>query len=129
MNGDEFRNQVGGVTRTVEKDGKEKYRVNNKQAFKKIIQNLKILARATPEDKFALIAGLQEVGACVAMTADGINDAAALKKANVGFCMGISGQEVAKDAADIIILDDNFKSVFRAAQYGRNIYDNIRKFI
>jgi P-type E1-E2 ATPase len=63
------------------------------------------------------------------MTADGINDAPALKKANVGFCMGISGQEVAKDAADIIILDDNFKSVFRAAQYGRNIYDNIRKFI
>jgi Ca2+ transporting ATPase len=58
MNGDEFRNQVGGVTRSVEKDGKEKYRVNNKQAFKKIIQNLKILARATPEDKFMLIAGL-----------------------------------------------------------------------
>ena len=58
MNGDEFRSQVGGVTRTVEKDGKEKYRVNNKQAFKKIIQNLKILARATPEDKFAMIIGL-----------------------------------------------------------------------
>ena len=63
------------------------------------------------------------------MTADGISDAQALRKANVGFCMGMCGQEVAKDAADIIILDDNFKSVFRAAQYGRNIYDNIRKFI
>jgi len=91
MNGEEFRNQVGGLTRTVEKDGKERYRVNNKQAFKKIVQNLKILARATPDDKFTLVAGLQEINGCVAMTADGINDAKALRKANVGFCMGISG--------------------------------------
>lgn len=69
------------------------------------------------------------MGLSVAVTADGINDVAALKKATVGFCMGIAGCEVAKDAADIVILDDNFNSVFRAAQYGRNVYDNIRKFI
>lgn len=90
---------------------------------------MKVLARATPEDKFALVAGIQELGGVVAMTADGINDAQALKKANVGFCMGLAGQEVAKDSADVIILDDNFRSVYRAAQYGRNIYDNVRKFI
>jgi Ca2+-transporting ATPase len=76
-----------------------------------------------------LIVGLKEVGASVAVTADGINDAPALKHANVGFCMGISGVEVAKEASDIIILDDNFTSVFKAAQWGRSIYDNIRKFI
>lgn len=88
-----------------------------------------MLARSTPEDKFTFIVGLREVGAQVAVTADGINDARALKESDVGFCMGISGCEVAKEAADIIILDDNFTSVFRAAQWGRSIYDNIRKFI
>ena len=65
----------------------------------------------------------------MAVTADGINDARALKQANVGFCMGVSGCELAKDAADIIILDDNFTSVYRATSWGRNILDNIRKFI
>ena len=97
--------------------------------FKQIAQTLIILARSTPEHKFALIAGLKELGLNIAVTADGINDAKALKHANVGFCMGISGCEVAKDASDIIILDDNFNSVFRAVQWGRNILDNIRKFI
>jgi P-type E1-E2 ATPase len=72
---------------------------------------------------------LRNINFNVAVTADGINDAAALKHANVGFCMGISGVEVAKEASDIVILDDNFKSVYRATQWGRNIYDNVRKFI
>lgn len=65
----------------------------------------------------------------MAVTAEGINDVAALKCASVGFCMGIAGCQVAKEASDIVLLDDNFKSVFRAAQYGRNINDNVRKFI
>lgn len=65
----------------------------------------------------------------VAVTADGIADTKALKEATVGFCMGISGCEVAKDAADIVLLDDNFNSIFRATQWGKNILDNIRKFI
>ena len=75
---------------------------------------MKVLARSTPDDKLALIAGLRSLGCAVAVTADGINDARALEHADVGFCMGISGCEVAKDASDIIILDDNFNSVFRA---------------
>lgn len=129
MLGKDFREQVGGVKKTVTKDGVEKWELENKPNFKAIAQRLKVLARSTPEDKFALIVGLKDVGACVAVTADGINDAAALRHANVGFCMGISGCEVAKDASDIIILDDNFTSVFKAANWGRSVYDNIRKFI
>lgn len=72
------------------------------------------MARSTPEDKFAFIAGLKDLGVNVSVTADGINDAQALKHALVGFCMGISGCEVAKEASDIVILDDDFKSVFKA---------------
>lgn len=90
---------------------------------------MKVIGRCEPEDKFAMIVGIQENSGCVAMTADGINDARALKQANVGFAMGKEGCEVAKESSDIVILDDNFASVFRAVQYGRNLYDNIRKFI
>jgi Ca2+ transporting ATPase len=117
------------VKKTYDKEGREKYEIQNKHAFKQIAQRLKVLARSTPEDKFALIVGLQDMNEIVAVTGEGINDCSALKRANVGFCMGISGCEAAKDAADIIILDDNFKSVFKAAQYGRSIFDNVRKFI
>lgn len=129
MNGKEFRELVGGVRKVQDKEGNDKWEVLNKANFKQVAQRLKVLARSTPEDKFALIVGLKEVGASVAVTADGINDAPALKHASVGFCMGISGCEVAKEASDIVILDDNFNSVFRSAQWGRSIYDNIRKFI
>ena len=129
MNGREFREMVGGVKKTTDREGNDKWEVMNKANFKKVAQFLRVLARSTPEDKFTLIIGLKELGASVAVTGDGINDVQALKVSNVGFCMGISGCEVAKEAADIIILDDNFTSVFRAAQWGRSIYDNIRKFI
>lgn len=87
------------------------------------------MARSRPEDKYALVTGLMERGYVVAVTGDGTNDAPALKKANVGFAMGISGTSVAKEAADIILMDDNFASIVKAVMWGRNIYDSIQKFL
>jgi Ca2+ transporting ATPase len=97
--------------------------------FARVTKELKVMARATPEDKFILVTGLIELDNVVAVTGDGTNDAPALKRADVGFAMGISGTDVAKDAADIILLDDNFSSIITAIKWGRNIYNNIRKFI
>ena len=97
--------------------------------FKKIVENLKVLARSTSEDKYILVKGLIELENVVAVTGDGTNDAPALKSADVGFAMGIQGTEVAKEAADIILLDDNFSSILTACKWGRNIYDSIRKFL
>lgn len=97
--------------------------------FDKIYRHLDVMARSRPEDKYALVTGLIERGYVVAVTGDGTNDAPALKKADVGFAMGIAGTEVAREAASIILLDDNFKSIVSAVMWGRNIYDAIKKFI
>lgn len=88
MLGEDFRQAIGGVKKTIINEGSYKYEIENKAQFRGIIGKLKVLARCEPDDKFAIIAGLQETGLCVAMTADGINDARALKQANVGFAMG-----------------------------------------
>lgn len=90
---------------------------------------LRVLARSSPEDKYLLVTGLQANKHVVAVTGDGTNDAPALKKADVGFAMGITGTDVAKSASDIVLLDDNFKSTEVALQYGRAVYDNVRKFL
>ncbi|CAM5998793.1 unnamed protein product, partial [Sphagnum balticum] len=90
---------------------------------------MRVLARSSPEDKYILATGLKQLGNVVAMTGDGTNDAPALKKADIGFAMGIAGTEVAKEAAGIILLDDNFSSIITAVKYGRNIFDCIRKFL
>lgn len=87
------------------------------------------MARCSPADKFLLSTGLQQKGCTVAMTGDGTNDAPALKKSNVGFAMGITGTDVAKSAADIVLLDDNFSSIVVALRYGRSVFDNVRKFL
>ena len=95
---------------------------------KEKINQIKIIARAKPTDKSRLVRIGQEINLVVGMTGDGVNDAPALKKADVGFAMG-SGTEVAKEASDIVILDDNIKSISMAILYGRTIFKNIRKFI
>jgi P-type Ca2+ transporter type 2B len=103
--------------------------VFNLQGFKDCVKDLAVLARSTPDDKYTLVCGLKQIGHVVAVTGDGTNDAPALKKADIGFAMGISGTDIAKEAAGIILLDDNFNSIVRAIVWGRNVYDNIRCFL
>lgn len=92
-------------------------------------KELRVLARSSPEDKFKLVTGLKQLEKCVAVTGDGTNDAPALRAAHVGLAMNLVGTDVAKEAADIMLLDDNFVSIITAVKWGRNIYDSIRKFI
>lgn len=98
------------------------------EKLKEILPNLRAIARALPSDKSRLVKVAQEMNLVVGMSGDGVNDSPALKKADVGFAMG-SGTEVAKEAGDIVILDDNFNSIEKAILFGRTIYNNIRMFI
>jgi len=100
----------------------------------KIWPRLRVLARSQPIDKYTLVNGIiasnvSSAREVVAVTGDGTNDAPALKKADVGFAMGIAGTDVAKEASDIILTDDNFKSIVKAVMWGRNVYDSIAKFL
>ncbi|GAM27234.1 hypothetical protein SAMD00019534_104090 [Acytostelium subglobosum LB1] len=94
-----------------------------------LLPHLQVVARCSPTDKYTLVHRLRELGEVVAVTGDGVNDAPQLKEADVGFSMGIAGTEVAKEASDIVLLDDNFSSLAKAVMWGRNVYDSIRKFI
>ncbi|PNH10333.1 Calcium-transporting ATPase PAT1 [Tetrabaena socialis] len=91
--------------------------------------HIRVLARSSPEDKLQLVRLLKELGDVVAVTGDGTNDAPALKESDVGLAMGIAGTEVAKEAADIVILDDNFSSIVKSVLWGRSVFANIRKFL
>lgn len=135
MEGPEFDKFVGSL---VNRKTKEKIEIFGKEPeleevgsldnMKKIRENLKVLARSRPADKYVMVAGLKQLGDIVAVTGDGTNDAPALKKANVGFAMK-TGTQVAAAASDIIIQDDNFASIVAACKWGRNVYDNIRRFL
>jgi len=128
MTGAKFREFVGGLDK-VEEEGEVIDVVKNIENFKKVRDQLKVLARSSPTDKYIMATGLKQLHHVVAMTGDGTNDAPALKKADIGFAMGIAGTEVAKEASGIILLDDNFSSIVTAMKWGRNIFDSIRKFL
>jgi len=105
------------------------FRKMSKTEQRAVIPKLQVLARSSPEDKRVLVKRLKEMGETVAVTGDGTNDAPALKAADVGFAMNIAGTEVAKEASDIILMDDNFASIVKAIMWGRAVNDAVRKFL
>lgn len=129
LTGEDFRRAIGRYTRVWDQSN-SCYRIEfeDPRKFDEIKKKIRIIARCTPEDKYILVSGIRQKGGLVGMAGDSIADAEALKKADVGMCMG-TGCDVAKDNSDLVILDNDFYSIQRAIKWGRSIFDNVRKFI
>ena len=120
--------EIGIMKNEIAFTGRELDEISDEE-FERIVENISVYARVSPEHKLRIVRALKKKGHVVAMTGDGVNDAPALKQSDIGVAMGITGTDVTKEASDMILADDNFATIVKAVEGGRAIYDNIRKFI